>query len=52
VHDILASYASTAEATEKTRAEDFLRLALAGGPPPKADRWPEGPAGADANAAA
>ena len=32
VHDILASYASTAEAAEKTRAEDFLRTALAGGP--------------------
>jgi len=32
VHDILASYASTAEAAEKTHAEDFLRTALAGGP--------------------
>jgi hypothetical protein len=31
-HDILASYGSTAEAAEKTRAEDFLRTALAGGP--------------------
>jgi AAA domain len=32
VHDILASYASTADTAGKTRAEDFLRTALAGGP--------------------
>ena len=32
VQDILASSGSTAEAAEKTRAEDFLRTALAGGP--------------------
>ena len=32
VQDILASYGSTAEAAEKTRAADFLRTALAGGP--------------------
>jgi hypothetical protein len=32
VQDILASSGSTAEAAEKTRAEDFLRTALADGP--------------------
>jgi hypothetical protein len=32
VQDILASYDSTADTAEKTRAEDFLRKALAGGP--------------------
>jgi hypothetical protein len=32
VHDILASYGGTADTAEKTRAEDFLRTALAGGP--------------------